>query len=1083
MKRCYDLNGENDVMNSAMKQRCSFHQDENRTGSRPLFFHLFREMNCIIFLLVVCVLFCLLQGETAYADDEKHTTTVMVYMCGSNLESRFGAATRDISEMMASGLNTDYTKVILMVGGSAKWNTGFPSDKTCIVELGEFGFRPAWRSEKPLNMAEGDTLSTFLEYGFRNYASERYALILWDHGGGPNEGVCYDELFHGKSLGLREIQEALQTSTTQFRKLDWIGMDACLMSSIETAYTLSPYAGYLVASQEEEPSTGWNYSFLKGLEDDRSAEKTAERIIDAYFSGAEQTKEKLTLSCIDLSKVKAVGNAMDEYFENLYTTLDVNTFSELSRNRNHAKSFGRADYNDSADYDLVDMAALLRINGEDTAAIKLNKAIADAVIYEKNNTGDACGISLYHPSINRASFAEKWGDYYEQMFTDLSRNYVQYLKSYGQILIGDPLESWADLIPERYIEDNGSVGFRLHLTEGQREHFEQGTLLLVHQIMRGEDIYQYIWETDPVTPDSDGVLQATCPEKALFVVDNKTGEILAGPIDYLLPGEMQIAVPVIYWDRSGILDPDQMSVLYSCTRHADSDELTIDTIQVFDNMTQTYSFRTDTDQEYIDAQDYVNAVFVIGERSPTRVGNEVMGFTDWEDGKGFYANTIELPSEWHFEIREFRNSSAEFAVFQITDTQNRSHSSELVRVNPETVTMYPLKNGTVSMRDNTFSLECLGAEKHDEDEYLSVRLRLRDLEQNYYGCTAEHIILNGQYMIYPLSASAWNGNDLQIIIPLNQIYGIKELYSIEFDLNLFRTDYSRYGEEYVRLTFPNPVPVENQDTAILASAITNDGLSWDLQNVEFYQDGSIRIYYTVTNPTRQTFHMNVCSFALEGWQKRTSSSWTLPPHGTVSTYEQFERSINDTDSGLRVWSMLDEPLASLGTAWIQHLTVQYQSTDVSDLYGSPIQHMITVNLNPDSPLNYKPVSSKANQVLNFSFTGSGKAELLLEKNNRYTDSVTGLEYLSLGFWFRNLTDVPINIALQNVRINGEETSFSTSNTGSVSFELMPGMASFEFIHIQMANGIDPETLCLELVTDYIDTEEVIIQLADIPSCN
>ena len=100
-----------------------------------------------------------------------------------------------------------------------------------------------------------------------------------------------------------------------------------------------------------------------------------------------------------------------------------------------------------------------------------------------------------------------------------------------------------------------------------------------------------------------------------------------------------------------------------------------------------------------------------------------------------------------------------------------------------------------------------------------------------------------------------------------------------------------------------------------------------------------------------------------------------------------------------------------------------------------------------------------------------------------TDSVTGLEYLSLGFWVRNLTDVPITIALQNVRINGEETSFSTSNTGSVSFELMPGMASFEFIHIQMADGIDPETLCLELVTDYIDTEEVIIQLADIPSCN
>ena len=46
---------------------------------------------------------------------------------------------------------------------------------------------------------------------------------------------------------------------------EWIGFDACLMSSVETAFMCAPYAEYMIASQEVEPGSGWNYAFLSGI--------------------------------------------------------------------------------------------------------------------------------------------------------------------------------------------------------------------------------------------------------------------------------------------------------------------------------------------------------------------------------------------------------------------------------------------------------------------------------------------------------------------------------------------------------------------------------------------------------------------------------------------------------------------------------------------------------------------------------------------------------------------------------------------------------------------------------------------------
>ena len=40
-----------------------------------------------------------------------------------------------------------------------------------------------------------------------------------------------------------------------------IGFDACLMASVEMASVASPYAKYMVASEEVEPGSGWDYGY------------------------------------------------------------------------------------------------------------------------------------------------------------------------------------------------------------------------------------------------------------------------------------------------------------------------------------------------------------------------------------------------------------------------------------------------------------------------------------------------------------------------------------------------------------------------------------------------------------------------------------------------------------------------------------------------------------------------------------------------------------------------------------------------------------------------------------------------------
>ena len=77
-----------------------------------------RKIISVTFSIVIL----LLSSVFGYGDGDQQgkELTLMVYMCGSNLESQNNCATRDKAEMQYSGLNTDAVNLILLTGGDRK---------------------------------------------------------------------------------------------------------------------------------------------------------------------------------------------------------------------------------------------------------------------------------------------------------------------------------------------------------------------------------------------------------------------------------------------------------------------------------------------------------------------------------------------------------------------------------------------------------------------------------------------------------------------------------------------------------------------------------------------------------------------------------------------------------------------------------------------------------------------------------------------------------------------------------------------------------------------------------------------------
>lgn len=321
--------------------------------------------------------------------------TVMIYICGADLESESQCGTRDIAEILAADLG-DNVNVVLETGGCVDWHTPGINDGMVqrwsvengqLIELQDRGAMP---------MLDPTELLDFITFSADNFPANRYQLIFWDHGGGSLYGFGYDEVYPDTVLFLSDIAAVLDTSGVKF---DVIGFDACLMGTIETAYMLEPYADYLIASEETEPADGWDYTpWLNSLGANPSIDTVAlgQVVVDSFLEQnapppGEQSGVDTTLSIVALREAPHVYDMLCEYMSSATEALANKEFKFISTAVSQTRAFAEGGY------DLIDIVDFVN-NSDLDGQEALTAALESAVKYSNSSARSGVyGLSLYFP--------------------------------------------------------------------------------------------------------------------------------------------------------------------------------------------------------------------------------------------------------------------------------------------------------------------------------------------------------------------------------------------------------------------------------------------------------------------------------------------------------------------------------------------------------------------------------------------------------------------------------------------------------------------------------------------------------------
>ncbi|MBQ9437368.1 MAG: peptidase C11 [Lachnospiraceae bacterium] len=376
---------------------------------------------------------------TVYGDGSDQVT-LMVYLCGTDLESKYGMATNDLNEMASAALS-DKVNIIAYTGGCKAWKTqGISSAVNQIYKVERGGVRLLEKDMGSRPMTDPATLTSFIKYCASNYPANRNMLIFWDHGGGSLSGYGYDEKFPGSgSMTLDGIDQALGDAGMKF---DFIGFDACLMATIETDLMIADYADYRISSEETEPGVGWYYTeWLTKLSADPSMSTLdiGQQIVDDFIETCDKRcpGQKTTLSLVDLSELsQTIGEDFKAFSSSTQELIKQDQYKQVSDARASSREFAQSSKIDQVD--LVDFANRL---GTDEGA-ELAKTLQAAVKYNRAGIGmsNANGISIYFPYRKAANVSKAVNTYsrigLDSSYSDCIREFASLEVSGQQVSSG-----------------------------------------------------------------------------------------------------------------------------------------------------------------------------------------------------------------------------------------------------------------------------------------------------------------------------------------------------------------------------------------------------------------------------------------------------------------------------------------------------------------------------------------------------------------------------------------------------------------------------------------------------------------------
>ncbi|MCI5727124.1 MAG: clostripain-related cysteine peptidase [Clostridium sp.] len=426
--------------------------------------------------------------------------SVFMYLCGTDLESdKNGAASSNIDEILQASLNSNI-KYYIQTGGTNNWEDSRinpEKSQRFIVENGDLLLVDEFELQ---NMGEEKTFEDFLRYGLENYSSDKNAVIIWNHGGGSMSGVAFDERFNFDSLKLSEMSEAFENVNSKF---EFVGFDCCLMSTIETALTLKPYANYMIASEETEPSCGWDYTnFLNYISNNMNVtgKEVGKTICDSYYEKCKiyELDKMATLAVTDLSKLDSFSEKFDDLVEEIYSNIDSiseSSFIYKAAGKSEQYGGGSKDEGYSNLIDLVDL--LIRIKEKYPKADEMVNLINEAVVYKVKGEqrSKSSGISIYFP------LTQDGDDVNEYQKLPISSSYKNLVKKSVSDYNDNINNNYIKLIDEPFINDDGE--FQMTIDMDTIDYVENINFSLFSYIKDDEDHLLYLGTDGDINIDYD----------------------------------------------------------------------------------------------------------------------------------------------------------------------------------------------------------------------------------------------------------------------------------------------------------------------------------------------------------------------------------------------------------------------------------------------------------------------------------------------------------------------------------------------------------------------------------------------------
>jgi len=352
----------------------------------------------------VAMLAFVMMPASLLAEDEGPQWTFMVYLDADNNLEPFAIMNLDWLETVGS--DTDVNFVVLMDTFSGEADLLYVNEGSSESVGGDYGY------PKEVNMADPLVLEEFIEICCDRYAADKYALILWDHGGGWR-GLCWDDTTYEETgvddcITMVELRDALAGAYADTGEvLDVVGFDLCLMAMPEVAYQVRAYADYVVFSEETVPGAGFPYDTIASdlvAVPEMDGQGLCELIVEdyaAYYTGMGGYMT-WTISAFDMAYMEDVKDSVNQLGLELLEGLRV--YMQYYQMDAYAAQKYYYPYN----VDLKGFAEnLIKDNSIDDPELKdaarLVSAAVEAGIFATMNgpnSEGSYGMAIYIPSTN-----------------------------------------------------------------------------------------------------------------------------------------------------------------------------------------------------------------------------------------------------------------------------------------------------------------------------------------------------------------------------------------------------------------------------------------------------------------------------------------------------------------------------------------------------------------------------------------------------------------------------------------------------------------------------------------------------------